>query len=103
MSLGSALELVGRSRIDRLVVCQDQTQGYIHRMVSLTKILDSRAAINGTRLDAQVVRCPHCEETYRLEYGEGGPPSERLAEKGGNRYNKSHKRDNHKTEKLKLR
>jgi hypothetical protein len=55
-------------------------------MVSLTKILDSRAAINGTLLNAQVVRCLNCEQTYRLEYDEGGPPSERLAKKGGHRY-----------------
>jgi hypothetical protein len=40
-------------------------------MVSLTKVSDSRAATNDTLLNAQVVRCPHCEQTYRLEYREG--------------------------------
>jgi len=73
-------------------------------MVSLTKILDSKAATNDTLLNAQVVRCPHCEQTYRLEYGEGeGRHLSAWLKKADAAIRKSHKRDNHKMEKLKLR
>jgi hypothetical protein len=56
-------------------------------MVSLTKILSGKTATNDTLLNAQVVGCPHCEQTYQLEYGEGeGRHLERLAKEGGHRY-----------------
>jgi len=73
-------------------------------MVSLTKILDSKAATNDTLSNAQVVRCPHCEQTYRLEYGEGeGRHLSAWLKKADAALRKSHKRDNHNMEKLKLR
>ncbi len=37
-------------------------------MVSLTKIVDGGPAINGTLLGQEVVRCPRCDQTYRLSY-----------------------------------
>jgi uncharacterized C2H2 Zn-finger protein len=39
-------------------------------MVSLTKILNGRPVISDTRLNEQIVRCPRCEQTYRLGYSE---------------------------------
>lgn len=73
-------------------------------MVCLTKILHNKAALNDTLLNAQVVRCPHCEQTYRLEYGEGeGRHLSAWLRKADTAIRKSHTRDNHKMEKLKLR
>jgi hypothetical protein len=73
-------------------------------MVSLTKILASRAATNSTLLNTQVVRCPRCEQTYRLEYSEGeGHHLSAWLKKADTAMRESHKRDNHKMEKLKLR
>ena len=73
-------------------------------MVSLTKILDNKAAINHAHLNAQVVRCPRCEQTYRLEYGEGeGRHLSAWLKQADTAIRKSHTRDNHKMEKLKLR
>jgi len=60
--------------------------------------------MNGTLSNAQVVRCPRCEQPYRLEYGEGeGRHLSAWLRKADTAIRKSHKRDNHKSEKLKLR
>jgi hypothetical protein len=73
-------------------------------MVSLTKILASRAATISTLLNTQIVRCPLCGQTYRLEYGEGeGHHLSAWLKKADTAMRESHKRDNHKMEKLKLR
>jgi len=37
-------------------------------MVSLTKILDGKPAISDARPNQQTVKCPRCEQTYRLGY-----------------------------------
>lgn len=42
--------------------------GITQRMVSLTKIVEGRSAINDTLLGQEVVRCPLCEQTYRFGY-----------------------------------
>jgi hypothetical protein len=39
-------------------------------MVSLTKIVDGRPAINDGLLKEEVVRCPRCAQTYRFGYSE---------------------------------
>ena len=76
----------------------------LNRMVSLTKNVGSKAATNDTLLNAQVVRCPLCEQTYRLEYGEGeGRHLSAWLKKADTAMRASHKRDSHMMEKLKLR
>jgi len=37
-------------------------------MVSLTKIVEGRSAINDTLLGQEIVRCPLCEQTDRFGY-----------------------------------
>jgi hypothetical protein len=39
-------------------------------MVSLTKIVDGKPAVNDTLPNQQTVKCPRCEQTYRLGYSD---------------------------------
>jgi hypothetical protein len=39
--------------------------------VSLTKIVNGKLAISDTLLNEQIVKCPKCEQTYRLGYSDG--------------------------------
>ena len=39
--------------------------------VSLTKIVNSKPAISDTLVNEQIVKCPKCEQTYRLGYSDG--------------------------------
>lgn len=38
--------------------------------VTLTKIIDGRPAVPDTFTNALTVRCPRCEQTYRLGYSD---------------------------------
>ena len=38
--------------------------------VSLTKIVNDRAVVIDTLLNQQTVKCPKCEQTYRLGYSD---------------------------------
>jgi hypothetical protein len=73
-------------------------------MASLIKILNSEPAMSGKLLNGKVVRCPRCQQTYRLEYSEGeGHHLSAWLKKADTAIRASHKRDNHSMEKLKLR
>ena len=39
--------------------------------VSLTKIINGKPAISDTLLNEQIVKCPKCEQAYRLGYSDG--------------------------------
>ena len=39
-------------------------------MVSLVKIVNDRAVVIDTLLNQQTVKCPKCEQTYRLGYSD---------------------------------
>jgi hypothetical protein len=39
--------------------------------VSLTKIVNGKSAIADTLLNEQTVKCPRCEQTYRLGHSDG--------------------------------
>jgi hypothetical protein len=39
-------------------------------VVSLTKIVDGKPAISKTLPNQQTVKCPRCEQTYRLGYSD---------------------------------
>jgi len=39
--------------------------------VSLTKIVDKKPAVNDTLENEQFVKCPSCDQVYRLGYSDG--------------------------------
>ena len=71
--------------------------------VSLTKIVNGKPAISNTLLNEQTVKCPQCEQTYRLGYSEG--EWHRLSAwlgKAERAIRESHRRDNHEFASLEL-
>jgi hypothetical protein len=64
--------------------------------VSLTKIVNGKPAISDTLLNEQAVKCPQCEQTYRLGYSDG--ERHRLSTwigKAETAIRESHRRDDH--------
>ena len=64
--------------------------------VSLTKIVNSKPAISDTLTNGQIVKCPKCEQTYRLGYSDGEwHKLSAWLKKADSAMRKSHKRDTH--------
>lgn len=64
--------------------------------VSLTKIVNSKPAISDTLVNEQIVKCPLCEQTYRLGYSDGEwHKLSAWLKKADSAMRKNHKHDTH--------
>ena len=72
-------------------------------MALLIKVGDGSAAVNGT-IEAPVLKCPCCEQVYRLTYGEMESHHRHAwLRKADEVLRKSHKKSSHALEVLELR
>jgi hypothetical protein len=71
--------------------------------VSLTKIVNSKPAISDTLSNEQIVKCPKCEQTYRLGYSDGEwHKLSAWLKKADSAMRKSHMKDRHEADAITL-
>ena len=64
--------------------------------VSLTKIVNTKPVVSDTLMNEQMVKCPKCEQTYRLGYSDGEwHKLSAWLKKADSAMRKSHKQDSH--------
>jgi hypothetical protein len=64
--------------------------------VSLTKVVNGKPAISDTLVNEQIVKCPKCEQTYRLGYSDGEwHKLSAWLKKADSAMRKGHKQDTH--------